>query len=325
MHAETVAESGKLYLASCGWGTTWIQTYDPSTNAISPGVPVSGLSCDSIDNIIGNIGVARVGTLEDGDYIRVSWPHLVGANHLALEIQAIKATGPSSNPTYTPIGSNIEVRSSYATGTIPQMQAIQTDRNEIGLGSRLNDTLYYWHDANGPSPGYGTSESIRAMLVRDTASFMPMQTLRTLSSPFIKDGDYEGGASFYDLASHKLSFVPIWTESPGTNGHTLAASSVTIGPEEVFANFLDRGGVYTSSPAMSSWGDGRLDLFGVGTDGYLYHTVYDQSFGWWTGYDRFAPPPGLTLLSGPAAVSWSWGTNRYRRLGERPRDLAHGV
>jgi hypothetical protein len=66
------------------------------------------------------------------------------------------------------------------------------------------------------------------------------------------------------------------------------------------AQFLD--GAFTSSPAVSSWGPNRLDAFGRGTDGKLYHALWNGAA--WSGWQSL---DGV-LASAPAAVSW--GPNR---------------
>lgn len=62
------------------------------------------------------------------------------------------------------------------------------------------------------------------------------------------------------------------------------------------------GGVVTAAPAVSSWGNRRLDLFARGTDNALLHKWWDGST--WRGWESL----GGVLTSGPAAVSW--GPNR---------------
>jgi len=73
-------------------------------------------------------------------------------------------------------------------------------------------------------------------------------------------------------------------------------------------------GSLTSSPASSSWGPGRLDVFARGRDDALYHTWTDDGTNWhyWTRL-------GGSLTSNPAAVSW--GPNRIDVFA-RGRDTA---
>ena len=37
------------------------------------------------------------------------------------------------------------------------------------------------------------------------------------------------------------------------------------------------GGIFTSPPAVASWGQNRLDIFGLGGDGAMYHKAWDGS------------------------------------------------
>jgi hypothetical protein len=66
------------------------------------------------------------------------------------------------------------------------------------------------------------------------------------------------------------------------------------------------GGEFTSAPAAVSWGSGRLDVFGVGLDGQLYHRAWDNAWNDWE-------PLGGLLTSPPVAVSW--GPNRVDIFG----------
>jgi hypothetical protein len=64
-------------------------------------------------------------------------------------------------------------------------------------------------------------------------------------------------------------------------------------------------GRFNSAPAVVSWGPGRLDIFGLGTDDRVYQKTWDQNHGGWTA--------GWTVLgavvfnSAPTAVSWRPG------------------
>jgi Astacin (Peptidase family M12A) len=75
----------------------------------------------------------------------------------------------------------------------------------------------------------------------------------------------------------------------------------------VFAkqSWSDVGGDYTSDPAMVSWGTGRLDLVGIGTDGNVWHRGYEN--GVWSDAGNIGRP-GTTTPSDPAIASW--GANR---------------
>ena len=68
------------------------------------------------------------------------------------------------------------------------------------------------------------------------------------------------------------------------------------------------GGVLNSGPDVSSWADGRLDVFAIGEDNKLRHKWYVQGQGWSKGpWERLGAPSGRTLTSDPSAVSWGDG------------------
>jgi hypothetical protein len=60
------------------------------------------------------------------------------------------------------------------------------------------------------------------------------------------------------------------------------------------------GGVLSGGPAVSSWANGRLDLFVRGSDNALWHKWFDGNWSQWESL-------GGTLTSDPAAVSWGNG------------------
>ncbi len=71
-------------------------------------------------------------------------------------------------------------------------------------------------------------------------------------------------------------------------------------------------GVLTSGPAVVSWGPGRLDIFGRGTDTLLYHNWTDDGVNWnfWE-----ALVGGLSIEEAPAAVAWGPAvTGGYNQL-----------
>jgi hypothetical protein len=73
------------------------------------------------------------------------------------------------------------------------------------------------------------------------------------------------------------------------------------------------GGYFIGRPSAISWGPGRLDVFGRGGDGGLYHKWYTSTGGWGpsqTGWEQ----AGGVFMSDPVAVSW--GVNRLDVVGQ---------
>jgi hypothetical protein len=56
------------------------------------------------------------------------------------------------------------------------------------------------------------------------------------------------------------------------------------------------------APAVSSWKEGRLDVFVRGTDDHLYQRVYENDG--WQGVKWEDLSDGHTIEQSPSAVSW---------------------
>ena len=67
-------------------------------------------------------------------------------------------------------------------------------------------------------------------------------------------------------------------------------------------------GVLTSSPGVSSWGPGRLDVFVRGTDSRLYHKWFENGWNDWE-------PLGGVLTSAPESGVVGVGSDRRLRRG----------
>jgi Subtilase family len=68
-----------------------------------------------------------------------------------------------------------------------------------------------------------------------------------------------------------------------------------------FGGFETLAGAVAGTPAVTSWSNGRLDLFERGTDGQLIHKAFAN--GAWSAWESL----GGGLIGGPAAVSWGVG------------------
>jgi hypothetical protein len=71
------------------------------------------------------------------------------------------------------------------------------------------------------------------------------------------------------------------------------------------------GGTFNSPPVVVSWGENRLDIFGLGTDNQAYHKA-------WTGSAWSPSQTGWEAIGGTfnsdLAVA-SWGANRLDIVG----------
>ena len=77
-----------------------------------------------------------------------------------------------------------------------------------------------------------------------------------------------------------------------TEDNPSLAENVGTSEDAVYSGWESLGGVLTSGPAVSSWDDGRLDVFVRGTDKALWHKWFD---GRWSGWESL----GGVLTSSP--------------------------
>jgi hypothetical protein len=87
----------------------------------------------------------------------------------------------------------------------------------------------------------------------------------------------------------------------GTNNHYYVKFNTTGSAAWPTGSWLDLGGDLVSEPAVVSWGSGRLDVVGVGSDGYVWHKPMSNNvWGSWGSIGR----PGSSTPSAPAIASW---------------------
>jgi Repeat of unknown function (DUF346) len=115
-----------------------------------------------------------------------------------------------------------------------------------------------------------------------------------------------------------VTFTPSTTSAEsGTlavydNGADSPQTVALSGTGTAATNWESLGGTLSSSPAATSWGPNRIDLFARGQDLALYHMWWDGTWHYWTKL-------GGSLSSDPVAVSW--GANRLDVFA-RGQDLA---
>jgi hypothetical protein len=331
----TALPNGRFYFTNCANNVPTLWFYDSATSTLSSGYAVPGKTCSHLVGIPtggmpgndGSVGISRIGSFDSGDYVRVSYPTVAPwgtppVNRQSLGVSVIKITGSAASPTFSTVKSGT-LSATSTTGSITDASVIDIDRNDIPAWSLINDALYYWHETSGVPGTAGVTTTIKGMVVRDNLSWSSaIQTAGQLSFATAwtftdKNGDYVRAASFFDPSySASPTFIPVWADGP--NGNIVRAADyqpdsiqgsnvVKVNREQLFLGWDNQGGTYSSGVAVSSWGVGRLDVFGLG-GGALWHSSYDSSYGWSGCCDGgFAPPPGLTFTSDPAAVSWGSG------------------
>jgi hypothetical protein len=82
---------------------------------------------------------------------------------------------------------------------------------------------------------------------------------------------------------------------------------------EVERNGALAGTTFKHGPAISSWGNGHVDVFSIGSDDQLYFTSRDSTGSWYPLRNK----PGETYIASPAAWSRPGESNKVAVVGER--------
>lgn len=99
------------------------------------------------------------------------------------------------------------------------------------------------------------------------------------------------------------------SRAPLTRPAVILASAALAGPAALvgaapaaasatWSTWRNMGGALSGAPDAASWGLGRVDVFGRGTDGHLHHRGYQTSVGSWSAYDDLG-----AISSDPTAAS----------------------
>ena len=108
-------------------------------------------------------------------------------------------------------------------------------------------------------------------------------------------------APLASIASLALAMIGCGGESPSAEGNVNSTSDALLGNWQTVGLTAGSG---PSAAALSSWAANRLDVWIIGGDGRLYHTVRNEgATPAWQGWDSLGPPPGLTFVGDPAAIS----------------------
>ncbi len=67
---------------------------------------------------------------------------------------------------------------------------------------------------------------------------------------------------------------------------------------------------FATAFATCSWTNNRVDIFGIGSDGQLYHNDWDHGSGWLSPWQLLSLPTGVTPAGGPGASANALQPNR---------------
>lgn len=307
----TTFPNGRAYVLGITNNVAYVDHWDAvngwSTAANNVATDVAGLDRD-------NDGISRVGTLPDGDYLRVIYPYKSGSgtHNYGVRQKTVKFAGTTMSVTRTK-----SLTASTPNGSIHAATFVETDRLEMPSSSMENAALLYWQEP--PCTGSAANHmKIKAMGIRDYDSWTAPVELDSDSSSFDCWGgsNHQGalrGGFFFNERRRQLNFLTHWIEPSPKNGVAGMSTRFVSFPEnnsqfESFAPFESLGtpgSVFAGPPAVSSWAPEHLDVFGV-SGGALWHRFHDTNSvgGEWSPAWETVLPGALTVsASGVAAVS----------------------
>jgi hypothetical protein len=272
----TSLPSGKLYMVNSSSTSLklMLTVYDPTTRTISAPLD-TGLSFDvfptgcspGVDCVrisVEHYGISRVGTLGDGDYVRVhgvvrrpSGDYALAVRILKIKNNAVTAVGASctsdsgcaaGNACISGTCTTLETASAPGRSILGAM-SMETDRLELS-NSLLNPAVIVWYDVRttavngdyGPASArfrffWDFNSSASGPLSVDSAgaprtwptytTFTPVQGVGTIGTY----GDYTKGAFWYEAgATPKLHFLAQWGEQPAFDAQSVGTNVVTFTP-----------------------------------------------------------------------------------------------
>jgi hypothetical protein len=96
----------------------------------------------------------------------------------------------------------------------------------------------------------------------------------------------------------------VWVRAvPSATKGTFDVNEPLPGAAKPLQDWFDLGGDFAYPPALASWQPGRLDVFGIGQDGAMYHRYWQSPDGWTLGSawqnlgGKFTSPP-LVVATG---------------------------
>lgn len=111
----------------------------------------------------------------------------------------------------------------------------------------------------------------------------------------------------------RLAFAGLLTAPLGLAARSTAA---TAAPAAGWSFFKNLGGDLRGGPTVTSWDAGRLDIFGIDSEGRLAHKWFDGN---WKNWQTLGAYPGYGVVHGV-----SWGPGRIDLFGMKQNgDLLH--
>lgn len=169
---------------------------------------------------------------------------------------------------------------------------VNSGATEVSIGSTVKGDIIQYANANSSYADSDWSYSHTVVVVAN-----------------LGNGSFDIVQSNVPTGSGKVTRVTNWRPSPAPGWVARAwrfgrvTSSVAQPTWHDWSQFSDK--VLTSTPAVTAWGRGRLDVFARDTSLQLVHRWLIN--GVWSDWESLGSPGGTALMSAPAAVAWAIG------------------
>lgn len=176
----------------------------------------------------------------------------------------------------------------------PAAGAVNSSVMVVGLG--LDNVYWYATESSGSFSGYapidaGEFASAPAVGVNTDKNTLVVFGLGT--DGYLWYRKYTSGAwvgnGWSRIASKTFNSAPsavftngntVYLAARGADNNAYYYAKGTLGATDSFTSWNSLGGLYNAAPAIGSWGDSRLDVFGLGIDGAIYHMATDDLANW---------------------------------------------
>jgi hypothetical protein len=238
----TSVSNGRLYLAAPytgGQACFWV--YEPNLGTLNG--PLCSATLPAADNLLGlnfafngQVGLSRIGSFADGDWLRFHHVFKQSNGDYGLAIKMVRIQNSGSGFQLTDMGSDFETPPSGRS--IAGASVIESDRVDWPENDQRNPAVIYWFEVN-TTPTSGSWGPARAMYryFWDTTSG-PSGCLSVTSGttcrtwPLFTDsyGDYIKGASWFDGSTQSVKFLPQWGEQDAAGNPTVSTNVLQFTP-----------------------------------------------------------------------------------------------
>jgi serine/threonine protein kinase len=189
------------------------------------------------------------------------------------------------------------------TPEVPLQAPSQAPSQALYLPSRasaqfLTPLASYEATSYAPRPSYASVPVSRTKQIKQIMNSLGLVNVALIALTLVVI--FASTVWFFAFALPHLQAQPLAKTGAALLKNTPTLKTTPLAPAPSPTPSPPPGITFTQSPAAVSWGPARIDLFGHGVDGAIYHNYWDGS---WHSFESL----GGNFVYGPAASSWGPG------------------